>query len=182
MSEFILQEAREKAREIMTRADEEAEREKAAIIRSEKAAIEAEYAKKYKQLDRSDQVARSRARRKARFEVGFAMDRVVEEVFQETRERLPELTKEKEYPDTLKKLVLQGLYKFRQSSLVRVRQQDVEAAKKAVEEAVKEYKEKTGDDIEASVDEDESLPKDRWVTLLCFPTNVTFDCILTWLV
>ena len=176
MSEFILQEAREKAREIMTRADEEAEREKAAIIRSEKAAIEAEYAKKYKQLERSDQVARSRARRKARFEVGFAKGRVVDDVFEETRGRLKELSGDKEYPQIVKKLVLQGLYKFRQTSKVRTRPQDVETAKKAVEEAIKEYKEKTGDDIEVSVDESEPLPKDRWVPCFASPPDGIPDC------
>lgn len=165
MSEFILQEAREKAREIQTRADEEAEREKAAIIRSEKAAIEAEYAKKYKQLERSDQVAQSRARRKARFEVGFEKERIVDSVFEETVQRLGELSKdEKDYADRLKKLVLQGLYKFRQTSQVRVRPQDVKAAKGAVEEAIKEYKEKTEDDIEVSVNESAPLAKDRWVS------------------
>lgn len=181
MSEFILQEAREKAREIMTRADEEAEREKAAIIRSEKAAIEAEYAKKYKQLERSDQVARSRARRKARFEVGFAKGRVVDDVFEETRGRLKELSGDKEYPQIVKKLVLQGLYKFRQTSKVRTRPQDVETAKKAVEEAIKEYKEKTGDDIEVSVDESEPLPKDSpgGVVITCQDGKVSMDNTFT---
>lgn len=162
MAEFILQEAREKAREIQTRADEEAEREKAAFIRAEKAAIDAEYAKKYKQLERSDQVAQSRARRKARFEVGFERERVIDAVFEGAHERLADLSKdEAEYKAKLRDLVLQGLYKFRQPSQVRVREKDVKVAKEAVEEAVKTYKETIGEDIEVSVDESKPLPKDR---------------------
>lgn len=162
MAEFILQEAREKAREIQTRADEEAEREKAAFIRAEKAAIDAEYAKKYKQLERSDQVAQSRARRKARFEVGFEKDRVVDAVFEGAHGRLAELSKkEGEYRGRLKNLILQGLYKFRQTSEVRVRKADTKVAKEAVEDAMKEYKDKVGEEIEVTVDESTPLPNDR---------------------
>lgn len=162
MAEFILQEAREKAREIQTRADEEAEREKAAFIRAEKAAIDAEYAKKYKQLERSDQVAQSRARRKARFEVGFEKDRIVDTVFEEAHARLAELSKDEgEYRGRLKNLILQGLYKFRQTSQVRVREADLNVAKGAVEDAIKEYKENIGEDIKVSVAESTPLPKER---------------------
>lgn len=162
MAEFILQEAREKAREIQTRADEEAEREKAAFIRAEKAAIDAEYDKKYRQLERSDQVAQSRARRKARFEVGFERERVVDAVFEGAHARLGELSTDAgAYKGRMKNLILEGLYSFKQASVVRVREKDVKDAKGAVEEAVKEYKEKTGEDIEVSVDESRPLPKDR---------------------
>lgn len=158
MSEFIMQEAREKAREIMTRADEEAEIEKASIIRSEKAAIDAEYAKKYKQLERSDQVALSRASRKARFEVGFEKDRIVDEVFEEARSRLGELSKDKKkYGDTLKNFILQGLYRYNKPCVVQSRPQDADIAKKAAEEAAKEYKEKLGKDIEVSYDEKNTI-------------------------
>ncbi|SPO00022.1 related to Vacuolar ATP synthase subunit E [Cephalotrichum gorgonifer] len=161
MAEFILQEAREKAREIMTRADEEAEKEKTAIIRSEKAAIEAEYAKKYKELERSREVAKSRARRKARFAVGFEKERIVNGVFDLAQSRLGELSADKdEYRKTLKNLILQGLYRYNKKCLVQVRPQDVEIAKGAIEAAAKEYKEKVGKDIDVSLDESTQLPKD----------------------
>lgn len=51
MKEFILQEAREKAAEIIRKADEEASIEKGRIIRTEKAKIKSEFEKKTKQIE-----------------------------------------------------------------------------------------------------------------------------------
>jgi V-type H+-transporting ATPase subunit E len=60
----------------------------------------------------------------------------------------------------LKNLTLEGMYALNEKSIkVRVRKADESIAKKALESACKEYKEKTKKDIECTIDEKEPLPE-----------------------
>ncbi|PKS09490.1 hypothetical protein jhhlp_004107 [Lomentospora prolificans] len=162
MTQFIKQEAKEKAREIHIKADEDFEKDKAALILQEKAVIDAAYEKKFKQASMSLQITRSKANSKARITILTAAQRVVDTVFEEAEKKLEEGTKDKEnYKKTLANLILEGLYAFNERSLqVRARKQDFDITKEAIEIAVKEYEEKLDKEVTVDVDESKPLPAD----------------------
>jgi V-type H+-transporting ATPase subunit E len=64
-------------------------------------------------------------------------------------------TKDKgKYQVVLKNLMLEGFYALNEPKVqVRGRKADYDVLKKAIPDAAKEYKEKTGKDIEATIDE-----------------------------
>lgn len=162
MTEFIKLEAQEKAREIQVKADQDFEKDKAALILQEKAVIDAAYDKKFKQAAMSQQITRSKATSKARIAMLTAGQRVVDGVFDDAEDKLAAGAKNKgRYQDVLKNLALEGFYGLGDPVVaVRARKQDLALAKKAVEAACAEYKEKVGKVIEASVDEERPLPED----------------------
>jgi V-type H+-transporting ATPase subunit E len=68
---------------------------------------------------------------------------------------LGDATKDKgKYQVVLKNLMLEGFYALNEPKVqVRGRKADYDVLKKAIRDATKEYKEKTGKDIEATIDE-----------------------------
>ncbi|RMD43484.1 hypothetical protein DV735_g1635, partial [Chaetothyriales sp. CBS 134920] len=160
MTAFIRQEALEKEREIQLKADEEFAIEKSKLVREEIAAIDAEYEQKFKQAALSQQTTRSTVSNKTRLKVLGARQALLDKLFEETRSQLAkEASKSKGYEETLKGLLLEGLYLLNENKVVvRVRKQDkdkvVSAAKKATAEFEKQLKRK----VEINIDEANPLP------------------------
>ena len=155
MTAFIKQEAMEKAREIEIKADEEFSIEKSKLVRQETQSIDTTYEKKFKQAQMSQQITRSTVANKTRLKVLSARQELLDGIFEAAEKKLGAATKDKgKYQAILKNLMLEGFYALNEPKvLVRGRKADYDVLKKAIGDATKEYKEKTGKDIEATIDE-----------------------------
>lgn len=164
MTAFIRQEASEKAREIEIKADEEFAIEKSKLVRQETDSIDSTYEKKFKQATMSQQITRSTVANKTRLKVLAARQELLDDIFEGARKQLSaQGTKDKaKYATALKGLVLEGMYAMNEPELtLRARKADFEAVKKAAEEAAKEYKNKSGNDCKAKLDEKNTLAEGR---------------------
>ncbi|KAL2161275.1 hypothetical protein VTH06DRAFT_8495 [Thermothelomyces fergusii] len=161
MTAFIKQEAAEKAREIEIKADEEFAIEKSKLVRQETDAIDAAYEKKFKQAAMSQQTTRSTLANKTRLRVLGARQALLDDIFAAAEKQLGDVTKDPaRYQDVLKGLVLEGLYAMNEPRLqVRARKADYEVVRKAIDAAAAEYKEKTGKEVEATIDEENDVPE-----------------------
>jgi V-type H+-transporting ATPase subunit E len=163
MTAFIKQEAMEKAREIEIKADEEFSIEKSKLVRQETQSIDTTYEKKFKQAQMSQQITRSTVANKTRLKVLSARQELLDVIFEDAEKKLSQATKDKgKYQVILKNLMLQGFYALNEPKVqVRGRKADYEVLKKSIADACKEYKEKVGKDIEASIDEENPQPDGR---------------------
>ncbi|KAI0124737.1 ATPase, V1/A1 complex, subunit E [Xylariales sp. AK1849] len=161
MTAFIKQEALEKAREIEIKANEEFSIEKSKLVRQETDAIDANYAKKFKQASMTQQITRSTVANKTRLKVLGARQELLDDIFESASKKLGDGTKDEgKYVEVLKGLLLEGLYALTEKEVhVRAREKDYGAVKKAIEKAQKEYKDKTGKETKASIDEENALPE-----------------------
>lgn len=161
MTAFIKQEAMEKAREIEIKADEEFAIEKSKLVRQETSSIDGTYEKKFKTAQMSQQITRSTLANKTRLKVLSARQELLDGIFEAAQKKLGDATKDKgKYEEILKNLALEGFYALNEKKVqVRVRKADTDLAKKALEKACKEYKEKTKKEIEATVDEENPQPE-----------------------
>ncbi|KAK3310281.1 vacuolar ATP synthase subunit E-like protein [Chaetomium strumarium] len=160
MTAFIKQEAAEKAREIEIKADEEFAIEKSKLVRQETDAIDSTYQKKFKQATMSQQITRSTMANKTRLRVLSARQELLDEIFAAAEKRLGEASADEErYTTVLKGLVLEGFYAMNEPELqIRARKADYEVVRKAIEKAAAEYKEKTGKEVAATIDEENDVP------------------------
>lgn len=159
MTAFIRQEAVEKAREIELKADEEFAIEKSKLVRSETASIDGLYEKKFKQASMSQQITRSTMANKTRLKVLTARQAVLDDLFEQTREKVLDVSKRDDYEDVMKGLLLEGLYALNEPEVqVRVRNADKDVAAKAIEGAKKEYNDTLGKNVEVDIIEDDPLP------------------------
>jgi V-type H+-transporting ATPase subunit E len=160
MTMFIRQEALEKAKEIEIKADEEFAIEKSKLVRQETASIDSQYEKKFKQAAMSQQITRSTLSNKTRLKVLSARQELLDSLFEKAGGKLKGYTKDKgKYQQIVKNLILEGLYALNENKIqVRARKSDYDVVKKAIEDAKKEYKDKTGDDVEIVLDEKDPQP------------------------
>lgn len=165
MTAFIKQEAMEKAREIEIKADEEFSIEKSKLVRQETQSIDTTYEKKFKQAQMSQQITRSTVANKTRLKVLSARQELLDDIFEQAEKKLGDVTKDKsKYQVVLKNLALEGFYALNEKKVqVRGRNADFGVIKKSLEDACKEYKEKTNKEIEASIDEANPLPEGWYV-------------------
>lgn len=174
MTAFIRQEALEKAREIQLKADEEFAIEKSQLVRQETSSVDAQYEKKFKQAGMSQQITKSTLANKMRLRLLSARQELLNDLFEQAGKKLPEAAgDEAKYQDTLKNLLLEGLYALNEKKItVRCRQKDDELVNKAIESAKAEYKENVkGRDVEITIDEKERLPEESYVTIFIFSTS-----------
>jgi V-type H+-transporting ATPase subunit E len=161
MTAFIKQEALEKAREIQIKADEEFAIEKSKLVRSETSSIDTQYEKKFKQASMSQQITRSTMANKTRLKVLSARQAVLDDLFEQTRGKVGDVSKREDYPDTMKGLLLEGLYALNEPKVqIRVRKADKDVAGRAIEGAKKECKETLGKDVEVEILESDPLPEE----------------------
>jgi len=146
MVSFIKQEANEKAREIKIKADEEFNIEKAKIVRQETIAIEALYQKKAKQAEIQKKIAESNRNNKTRLQILQARQQYLNKINDEAQKALVDYSNnDPKYAETLKDIVLQSLYQLMEEDItITCREKDLDIVKKAVEEVIPVYKEKTG--------------------------------------
>ncbi|KAL2261697.1 hypothetical protein VTK26DRAFT_3597 [Humicola hyalothermophila] len=160
MTAFIKQEAMEKAREIEIKANEEFAIEKSKLVRQETDAIDSAYQKKFKQATMSQQITRSTVANKTRLRVLSARQELLDDIFAAAEKRLADASKDAaRYEAALKGLLLEGFYVMNEPELrVRARKADHDIVRKAIDKAVEEYKEKTGRETAATIDEENDLP------------------------
>ncbi len=166
MTAFIRQEALEKAREIQIKADEEFAIEKSKLVREETSSIDRSYEKKFKQASMSQQITRSTLANKTRLKLLGARQEVLDELFEQVRDRLAkEATRDEgKYRQVCKGLVLEGVYALNEPRVqVRAREQDYGVVEKAIEDAKGEFKEKTGREVNVEIDRENPLGKSRYV-------------------
>ncbi|KAK1927422.1 vacuolar ATP synthase subunit E [Papiliotrema laurentii] len=159
MVAFISQEAREKAREIQVKADEEFAIEKAKIVRQESLAIDAQYEKKRKQAEVGWKIAQSTALNNSRIEVLRARNDALEKLFEEASNQVKKLSSGKSYSDALENLILEVLLLLLAPEVkLEHRPKDANAVKKAAKKAEDRYKEMSGRetkiDFEATLNDD----------------------------
>lgn len=163
MKAFIEKEAQEKAKEIKLKADEEYEIEKASIVRSETAAIDANYEQKVKKASLAQQITKSTIGNKTRLRALATKDEVLNDIFDAAKEKLSSISSNKsEYKPILANLIEEGLLALLEDKVtVKVREADVAVAKEAVEDAIKGFKEKSKlENVKVDIDEKEFLKKD----------------------
>jgi len=161
MVAFIKQEALEKAREIQIKADEEFAIEKSKLVRQETSQLDALYARKFKQAELSQQIAKSTVTNKTRLKVLSSQQQLLDEIFEEARGKLDGVSNGSDYGDILKNLILEGLFGLSEEKIeVRGRKKDKEVLEKACEEAAKAYKEAMGTEVKVTLDEKNELPED----------------------
>ncbi|ODV82201.1 ATPase, V1/A1 complex, subunit E [Suhomyces tanzawaensis NRRL Y-17324] len=162
MQAFIQKEAQEKAKEIRLKADEEYEIEKASIVRSETAAIDAAYEQKLKKASLAQQITKSTIGNKTRLRILATKEEVLEEIFEEAKKELKKLTSNKgKYKPVLVGLIEEGLLALLEKEVtIKVREADVALAKEAAEDAAKAFEEKSKFAVSITVNEDDFLSKD----------------------
>lgn len=160
MTAFIKQEALEKAREIQIKADEEFAIEKSKLVRSETSSIDKQYEKKFKQASMSQQITRSTMANKTRLKVLSARQAVLDDLFEQTRQKVGDASKRDDYEQILKGLLLEGIYALNEPKVqIRVRKADNDVVGKAIEAAKKECKEALGKDVEVEIIKNDPLPE-----------------------
>lgn len=162
MVSFIKQEALEKAEEIRIKADEEFSIEKSKLVRSETAAIDAAYERKYKQAELSQQIVRSTVTNKTRLKILGYRQEVLDRIFEKARERLPQAVADQgKYQEVLKNLILEGCYALGDPEVsVQGREKDYELLEKAVAGAEEEYKGKVGREVKITLDKEKPLSEE----------------------
>lgn len=141
-------------------ANEEYEIEKASVVRSETAAIDALYERKYKQSKLAQQIAKSTVANKARLKVLAAREDVVNSIFEEASDKLAHLTKDTDkYKKVLEGLIEEAALLLLEPSIkVRCKESDVSTVKSVLDDVAKYYKDATkGKELEAVVDEESFL-------------------------
>mmetsp|Transcript_5920 Transcript_5920/g.12037 ORF Transcript_5920/g.12037 Transcript_5920/m.12037 type:complete len:234 (+) Transcript_5920:102-803(+) len=110
MTQFILNEAKDKAEEISAKALQEFSVEKLKVVNSTKAKILQEYERKSKQIDTQHAIARSTAINRSRLEKIKARQEVIGNIADDSIAGLTkELTNEAKSREFITKLIVQGL-------------------------------------------------------------------------
>lgn len=154
MKRFIEQEAREKADEILVKAEEEFNIEKGRLIQSEKIKIDNYYDRKEKQVELQRKIQHSTLLNQARLSVLKAKDDHIKRILEESRMKIREVTKDiPRYQQLLKDLITQGLYQLLETEVViRCRKQDYQLVKAVYASAGALFKSGTGIDCKLSID------------------------------
>ncbi|WVQ78745.1 hypothetical protein IAT38_000832 [Cryptococcus sp. DSM 104549] len=159
MVAFISQEAREKAREIQVKADEEFAIEKAKIVRQESLAIDAQFEKKRKQAEVGWKISQSTAINNSRIKVLRSRNDHLEALFEESSKQVKALSTGKGYAEAVENLITEVLLMLLAPTVTLAhRPKDTDLVKKAAESAQKRYKDISG--RESKIEFDASLPDD----------------------
>merc|ERR1712087_767090 len=114
MVSFIDQEAKEKAEEIETKADEEFQIEKGKIVENQRQKVKEHYAKKEKQLNQNKLVQHSHMLNRHRLKVLESRDKMIKDVIENTKHQL---TAHKDDPELLENLMVQSLLQVTESEV-----------------------------------------------------------------
>eukprot|EP00052_Salpingoeca_macrocollata_P033526 m.8649 g.8649 ORF g.8649 m.8649 type:complete len:228 (+) comp5258_c0_seq1:77-760(+) len=161
MVAFIEQEAKEKAEEILVKANEEFEVEKVRLVQQEKKKINAQYERKEKMVETEKKIQHSKALNQARVEVLQTQEELLKGIFADAQDRLTQISKDKgKYKDILKNLLLEGLLVLLEEHVtVQVRKADGDVIKGMFGEVAKKFKETTHKNVELTLDTDNELPE-----------------------
>ncbi|KAK9193704.1 hypothetical protein WN944_004401 [Citrus x changshan-huyou] len=145
MVRFIRQEAEEKANEISVSAEEEFNIEKMQLFEAEKKKIKQEYERKSKQAEARRKIEYSMQLNAARIKFLQAQDDAVNAMKEAASKELLNVSNDKnKYRTVLKGLIVQSMLRLNEKAvLLRCREMDRKLVESIVEEAKKEFAEKT---------------------------------------
>ncbi|XP_062225863.1 V-type proton ATPase subunit E-like [Phragmites australis] len=145
MTDFIRQEAVEKAAEIEAAAAEEFQIEKLQLVEAEKKKMRQEYDRKEKQVGIKKKIDYSMQLNASRIKVLQAQDDLVTNMMEATRKELLYISRDHQtYKKLLRILIVQSLLRLKEPAVVlRCRKEDLELVDSVLESARNEYAEKT---------------------------------------
>eukprot|EP01040_Poterioochromonas_malhamensis_P012530 gene12530-13714_t len=141
MVNFIMQEAHEKVNEIRIKTEHDFNIEKQNLVHNGKLKVQEDYTQKQKDLEVEQRVTRSSAVGSSRVKKMKARDDLLEQLKKETLEKLATFCRSAEYPNYLKKLIVQGLIKIEESVVeIQARAEDKQIVARILTEAVNEFR------------------------------------------
>jgi V-type H+-transporting ATPase subunit E len=140
MVNFILQEAHEKANEIRVKTEHDFNLEKQTLVHEAKLSIQEEFAKKEKDREVQERIARSAEIGECRVKKMKLRDELLHTLLSEAGAKCAVVARGQNYPQLLQKLIVQGLIKIEEDEVtVFCRGEDVATVEKILPAAVKEY-------------------------------------------
>mmetsp|Transcript_4640 Transcript_4640/g.5581 ORF Transcript_4640/g.5581 Transcript_4640/m.5581 type:complete len:222 (-) Transcript_4640:264-929(-) len=140
MVNFILQEAHEKANEIRVKTEHDFNLEKQTLVHEAKLNVQDEFAKKDKDREIQERIARSAEIGECRVKKMKIRDELLQTLLKEGGAKLAVVAKGQNYPQLLQKLIVQGLIKIEEKEVtIYCRSEDVDTVSKILPDAVKEY-------------------------------------------
>jgi V-type H+-transporting ATPase subunit E len=162
MMAFIHQEAKEKADEIDSKAEEEFNIDKGRLVQQERLKVMSYYEKREKQIDLQRKIQRSNFLNQSRLQFLRTQDDHIQAVLDEARNKLGDVVNDKSrYKQVLLGLLTQCLFQLLEPvALIRCRNADLELVKEVRDDALKTYREKTKNDCDLQIDTNNFLPAD----------------------
>ena len=140
MVNFILQEAHEKANEIRVKTEHDFNLEKQTLVHEAKLAIQDEFAKKEKDREIQDRIARSAEIGECRVKKMKVRDDLLQTLLSEAGAKCAMVARGQNYPHLLQKLIVQGLIKIdEEECTIYCRGEDVKTVEKILPDAMEEY-------------------------------------------
>jgi len=140
MVNFILQEAHEKANEIRVKTEHDFNLEKQTRVHEAKLSIQEEFAKKEKDREIQERIARSAEIGECNVKKMKVRDDLLNNLLAEAGEKCAMVARGTNYPQLLQKLIVQGLIKIEEMDVtVYCRKDDASTVKSIIKAAVAEY-------------------------------------------
>mmetsp|Transcript_25500 Transcript_25500/g.37410 ORF Transcript_25500/g.37410 Transcript_25500/m.37410 type:complete len:222 (+) Transcript_25500:103-768(+) len=140
MVNFILQEAHEKANEIRVKTEHDFNLEKQTLVHEAKLSVQEEFAKKEKDREVQERIARSAEIGECRVKKMRLRDGLLNQLTAEAAEKCGMVARGQNYPHLLQKLIVQGLIKIEEISVViYTRAEDVSVVQQILPDAISEY-------------------------------------------
>lgn len=159
MVSFIDQEAKEKAEEIDTKAEEEFQIEKGKIVESQRQKISEHYAKKEKQLNQQKLVKHSHMLNRNRLQMLKSRDDQIKTVIDQTKQAL---FARKDDPTLLEDLMVQSLLQVTESEVTfRVLQDQFQLVQQVLPNAINRYAQTAGKAVNVKIDDSKFLTADK---------------------
>lgn len=140
MVNFILQEAHEKANEIRVKTEHDFNLEKQTLVHEAKLSIQDEFARKEKDREVQERIARSTEIGECRVRKMKVRDDLLKTLISEAGAKCAMVARGQNYPHLLQKLIVQGLIKIEEDDItVYCREEDIETVKSIIPTAVEEF-------------------------------------------
>jgi V-type H+-transporting ATPase subunit E len=140
MVNFILQEAHEKANEIRVKTEHDFNLEKQTLVHEAKLAIQEEFAKKEKDREIQERIARSAEIGECNVKKMKLRDELLQGLIKDAGAKCGMVARGQNYPQLIQKLIVQGLIKIEEMEVViYCRQEDVSIVEQMLPGAVSEY-------------------------------------------
>uniref|UniRef100_A0A6U0FKI3 V-type proton ATPase subunit E n=1 Tax=Helicotheca tamesis TaxID=374047 RepID=A0A6U0FKI3_9STRA len=140
MVNFILQEAHEKANEIRVKTEHDFNLEKQTLVHEAKLNVQEEFAKKEKDREVQERIARSAEIGECRVKKMKLRDGLLQQLISEAGEKCGMVARGQNYPHLLQKLIVQGLIKIEENTVtIYTREEDISVVKQILPDAISEY-------------------------------------------
>mmetsp|Transcript_9947 Transcript_9947/g.19106 ORF Transcript_9947/g.19106 Transcript_9947/m.19106 type:complete len:222 (+) Transcript_9947:57-722(+) len=185
MVNFILQEAHEKANEIRVKTEHDFNLEKQTLVHEAKLNIQEEFAKKEKDNEIKERIARSAEIGECRVKKMKLRDDLLHNLLEEAGAKCAVVARGGNYPQLVQKLIVQGLIKIEENEVVVFcRGEDIPTVKNVLPDAIKEYveimKRESGVTLEPKVvlseDRSKDLPEKTYGGVMLTARNGKIVC------